>query len=291
VSTLFRFTGEQHDTETGFTYLRARYANPSLGRFVSADTVQPNAPGTQGYNPYAYVAGNPTTWVDPSGHVAMEAGLALGRFVLTLQFIDPTLIVRTVNRCGANAFCLTGVGTIALSAVACALDVSGGCLLGAFEDAGVINWLGSAGYSDAAWDSWEKLKDALKKWPWLPATPLLPLLQDTIDKIDFSTPGGGGGGGGNGCPSGYVRHHVIPTQILNDYLPPDIANDPDVRGKKGAPNRWCIPESLHKQIHGQGRFNGRWIDELSKLTEMTKRDVLAIRDKLVDEFALGPYAP
>jgi RHS repeat-associated protein len=43
VSTLFRFTGEQHDSETGFTYLRARYANPALGRFVSADTVQPNA--------------------------------------------------------------------------------------------------------------------------------------------------------------------------------------------------------------------------------------------------------
>lgn len=46
VSTLFRFTGEQHDAETGFTYLRARYANPEMGRFVSADTVQPNAPGT-----------------------------------------------------------------------------------------------------------------------------------------------------------------------------------------------------------------------------------------------------
>jgi hypothetical protein len=30
--------------------------------------VQPNAPGTQGYNLYTYVANNPTTWVDPSGH-------------------------------------------------------------------------------------------------------------------------------------------------------------------------------------------------------------------------------
>ena len=41
VSTLFRFTGEQHDAETGFTYLRARYHNPVLGRFISADSVQP----------------------------------------------------------------------------------------------------------------------------------------------------------------------------------------------------------------------------------------------------------
>ncbi len=46
----------------------ARYYNPGLGRFLSADSVQPNAPGTQGYNRYAYAANNPTIWTDPSGH-------------------------------------------------------------------------------------------------------------------------------------------------------------------------------------------------------------------------------
>ncbi len=65
---VFGYTGEQFDAETGYTYLRARYLNPALGRFTSADTIQPNAPGTQGFNLYAYVASNPTTWVDPSGH-------------------------------------------------------------------------------------------------------------------------------------------------------------------------------------------------------------------------------
>jgi RHS repeat-associated protein len=50
------FTGEQSDAESGFTYLRARYLSPSLGRFLSADSVQPNAPGSQGYNHYSYVA-------------------------------------------------------------------------------------------------------------------------------------------------------------------------------------------------------------------------------------------
>ena len=47
-SSIFGFTGEQFDSETGFTFLRARYLNPALGRFISADSVQPNAPGTQG---------------------------------------------------------------------------------------------------------------------------------------------------------------------------------------------------------------------------------------------------
>ena len=40
--------------------------------FLSADPVQPcpkgSQPGSQGDNPYAYVANNPTTWVDPSGY-------------------------------------------------------------------------------------------------------------------------------------------------------------------------------------------------------------------------------
>jgi RHS repeat-associated protein len=72
----FAFTGEQSDPTTGFLYLRARYLDPATGRFTAADTLQPNAPGTQGWNLYSYVANNPTTWVDPSGHAA--AGAAAG---------------------------------------------------------------------------------------------------------------------------------------------------------------------------------------------------------------------
>ncbi len=78
---VFGFTGEQFDVETGFTFLRARYHDPSLGRFISADSVQPNAPGSQGWNLYSYVANNPTTWVDPSGHVAVAA-VPAGQLVL-----------------------------------------------------------------------------------------------------------------------------------------------------------------------------------------------------------------
>ncbi|GAF83258.1 unnamed protein product, partial [marine sediment metagenome] len=32
----FGFTGEQFDAETGFTFLRARYLDPRLGRFLGA---------------------------------------------------------------------------------------------------------------------------------------------------------------------------------------------------------------------------------------------------------------
>jgi RHS repeat-associated protein len=59
VTSRFGFTGEYYAQETGLWHLRARDLNPTLGRFLSADPVQPNAPGTQGYNLYAYVANNP----------------------------------------------------------------------------------------------------------------------------------------------------------------------------------------------------------------------------------------
>lgn len=68
----FGYTGEWYTAATGLLHLRACDLNPTLGRFLSADTVQPNAPGSQGFNLYAYVANNPTSWIDPSGHSSFE---------------------------------------------------------------------------------------------------------------------------------------------------------------------------------------------------------------------------
>ncbi len=74
------FTGQQTDP-TGLSYLRTRYYNPTTGGFLSPDSVQPNAPGTQGYDLYSYVANDPTTMSDPSGQFAAEYGLNTGTAV------------------------------------------------------------------------------------------------------------------------------------------------------------------------------------------------------------------
>ncbi len=71
------YTGQLTDPSTGLIDLRARQLDPTLGRFLSADTVQPNAPGTQGYNLYAYTANNPTTWTDLSGNSVGDAALGV----------------------------------------------------------------------------------------------------------------------------------------------------------------------------------------------------------------------
>jgi RHS repeat-associated protein len=90
------FTGEQFDARArhnagGLYYLRARFYDPEIGRFLSQDPLP-------GGNLYAYVGNNPVNFTDPSGlhckawhphHCAKE------------KVIDP--VVDTVSQ-GVNAF-------------------------------------------------------------------------------------------------------------------------------------------------------------------------------------------
>ena len=57
----FGYCGEYTDTETGLIYLRNRYYDPELGRFINVDPV------FSGANWYAYCEGNPVRYVDPDG--------------------------------------------------------------------------------------------------------------------------------------------------------------------------------------------------------------------------------
>ena len=63
VSNRFKYTGEQFDAITQQYYLRARFYNPALARFMQEDTFRGD-----GLNLYAYCANNPVRYVDPSGH-------------------------------------------------------------------------------------------------------------------------------------------------------------------------------------------------------------------------------
>lgn len=58
----FQYTGRENDG-TGLYYYRARYYNPSIGRFISEDPIGLDG----GINLYGYVGGNPVNWVDPEG--------------------------------------------------------------------------------------------------------------------------------------------------------------------------------------------------------------------------------
>ena len=63
VENRFGFAGEMLDAVTGQYYLRARFYNPVIARFLSEDTYYGD-----GLNLYAYCHNNPVRYVDPSGH-------------------------------------------------------------------------------------------------------------------------------------------------------------------------------------------------------------------------------
>ena len=82
----YRYNRQYYDTESGYIYLRMRYYDPSIGRFVSADpywntrNMQRNIVAMlQSANLYVYALNNPLRFADPKGlhviqHTDDEAG-------------------------------------------------------------------------------------------------------------------------------------------------------------------------------------------------------------------------
>jgi RHS repeat-associated protein len=59
----FQYTGREFDSETNLQFSRARYYDPSAGRFLSEDPVT----FLGGHNFYGYVGNDPISFIDPSG--------------------------------------------------------------------------------------------------------------------------------------------------------------------------------------------------------------------------------
>jgi RHS repeat-associated protein len=59
----FQYTGRDNDSETGLRYYRARYYDPSAGRFLTEDPTAFRA----GMNFYSYVENSPIVFSDPTG--------------------------------------------------------------------------------------------------------------------------------------------------------------------------------------------------------------------------------
>lgn len=66
------YTGEYTDTETGYTYLRARYYDPTTAQFLTVDPLL-----TTTEDPYGYASTNPTNYTDPWGLCSFR-GIRIG---------------------------------------------------------------------------------------------------------------------------------------------------------------------------------------------------------------------
>jgi len=88
----FRYVGRfgVMDDGSGLLYMRARYYDPDLGRFITKDPIGFGG----GVNLYAYVGGNPVDGIDPSGALKFS----IGEFRRSIVSHIPDIIVDRMQR-------------------------------------------------------------------------------------------------------------------------------------------------------------------------------------------------
>jgi len=72
ISNPFKYAGEVYDEETGLYYLKARYYDPALGRFINEDSYEGQVNNPLSLNVYAYGYNNPIGYIDSSGNIPVE---------------------------------------------------------------------------------------------------------------------------------------------------------------------------------------------------------------------------
>lgn len=80
--------------KNGLVFLRTRYYNPEIMRFMNRDTVRGSIVDTKSLNRFAYVEGNPLTYVDPNGQAATWlknnwVGLLQGTVLTGISYFFP----------------------------------------------------------------------------------------------------------------------------------------------------------------------------------------------------------
>jgi RHS repeat-associated protein len=115
----YKYTDQELDAETGLYFYGARYYDPIIGRFISADTVVQNYAKPQALNRYAYCLNNPLVYVDSTGHFsastffkAVISGVVGGAvFVLSGGTAAPLLAgIYAGMAAGATSGALSGGG-------------------------------------------------------------------------------------------------------------------------------------------------------------------------------------
>ena len=94
-SDLYLYNGEATDITTGLQYLRARYYDPEMGRFIQQDSYLGKTSRPLSQNRYIYVENNPLNYIDPSGHMAAKELNAIS-VAYNSDFITKETVARIV---------------------------------------------------------------------------------------------------------------------------------------------------------------------------------------------------
>lgn len=127
-STDYGYTGQMREGD--IYYYGARWYDPSIGRFMQADTIVPlNVQGTQAFDRYAYVNNNPMMYVDSSGHFAITTAFLIGAAVGAVVNYGAQVVQNMQQGMDFTTALTTdiSVGNIAVSA---GIGAVGGLLMG-----------------------------------------------------------------------------------------------------------------------------------------------------------------
>jgi len=97
LSSPFMYCGEYRDDETGLYYLRARYYDPAICRFIQQDAWDYiNLDDPLSLNLYTYCVNNPILYIDPSGHSLKDTLHGMSEAIL--ENITGGFVVWLINK-------------------------------------------------------------------------------------------------------------------------------------------------------------------------------------------------
>jgi RHS repeat-associated protein len=97
---VYLFAGEAYDAALGLYYNRARYLNPTTGRFATLDSYEGNDDDPASLHKYAYTRGNPIDLVDPSGN--QDSIAELGAEMSVMDVINSMAVLQTATFHGSR---------------------------------------------------------------------------------------------------------------------------------------------------------------------------------------------
>jgi RHS repeat-associated protein len=101
----WRYTGQRQDEGSGLYYYNARYYDPTLGRFITPDTLIADPYNPQNLNRYSYVENNPVNFTDPTGNWKLRNFLKSA-----VQFATVAAAIYLGPTAGIEAYALLGAG-------------------------------------------------------------------------------------------------------------------------------------------------------------------------------------
>jgi RHS repeat-associated protein len=118
------------DSETGLTYMQARFYDASVGRFLSTDPIHFTDDNPFTFNRYAYANNNPYKYTDPNGQLAFLAPMLIGAGIGAVT----SVIVQTAAAGGDMS--QVSLGQVAVAAAAGALGGASAVIASTAQSAG-----------------------------------------------------------------------------------------------------------------------------------------------------------